>query len=721
MRISIKVGLFFLILIVAALVTTGQFSKALSAAQSTQSFTIDQIKSYPFPNELTTAATGSRIAWAFNERGLRNVWVAEEPDFKARRLTNYNADDGQELTSVSISADGRFVVYVRGGDHGSNFDRSVGVNPTMAAVQMKVQIWSIPFAGGEPKLLAEGDGPVISPKSDRVAFVKERGIWSVPIDGSTPAKRLFFARGDCGSPEWSPDGMRLGFVSNRGDHSFIGIYTNETTPIVYLSPSTSRDSSPRWSPDGKRIAFVRRPGSGGAPEPILEPRPQAWSVWSADAATGEGRQVWKSPFVLRGSPPTTHGGTNLHWAAAGRIVFLSYMDGWPHLYSVSEDGGEPLLLTPGNYMAEYISISTDRRYIIFAANAGTDADDIDRRHIVKVPVDKAEPVVITPGKGLEWTPFVTGDDNYIVYLSATPQRPPLPTVIPANGGAPRILAEDRLPAGFPTTQLVTPKKVVYRAPDGLDIHAQLFEAAGGAAKKPAIIYVHGGPPRQMLLGWHYSDYYSNAYALNQFLASRGYVVLSVNFRLGIGYGYDFHRPLNAGVQGASEYQDVKAGGEYLQRLTQVDAKRIGIYGGSYGGYLTALALARDSKLFAAGVDIHGVHNWTAERAAPLLENRYEKPPDVQRALDVAWQSSPVSAIATWKSPVLLIHGDDDRNVRFSQTTDLVRRLEKAGVSFEELVIPDDTHHFMRHANLLRVNTATAAFFDRIFGMNRGSD
>jgi len=329
--------------------------------------------------------------------------------------------------------------------------------------------------------------------------------------------------------------------------------------------------------------------------------------------------------------------------------------------------------------------------------------------------------VMTPGKGLEWTPFVTGDGKYIAYLAATAQRPPLPTVIPAGGGKSQTIAQDRLASDFPASQLVTPKKVVYKAPDGVNVHAQLFETPGGAAKKPAIIYVHGGPPRQMLLGWHYSDYYSNAYALNQYLASRGYVVLSVNYRLGIGYGHDFHRPLNAGVQGASEYQDVKAGGEYLQRLPQVDARRIGIYGGSYGGYLTALALARDSKLFAAGVDIHGVHNWTAERAASLLENRYEKPPDVQRALDVAWQSSPISSIATWKSPVLLIHGDDDRNVRFNQTTDLVRRLEKARVTFEELVIPDDTHHFMRHANLVRVNSATAAFFDRIFGMNRASE
>jgi len=135
-----------LILVLATVVLTAAafFSTPQKAAQS---FTLEQIKSYPFPNELTASATGSRIAWAFNERGARNVWVAEGPDFKARRLTNYEIDDGQELTSLAISADGKYVVYVRGGDHGSNFDSAVGVNPAMGPAQMKVQVWSAPFGG----------------------------------------------------------------------------------------------------------------------------------------------------------------------------------------------------------------------------------------------------------------------------------------------------------------------------------------------------------------------------------------------------------------------------------------------------------------------------------------------------------------------------------------------------------------------------------------------
>lgn len=690
--------------IVVALLATAHLVTA-------QSFTLDAVKSYPFPTELVASATGSRIAWAADVQGKRNVYAAEGPDFKPRQLTNYMNDDGQEITSLQISDDGKWVVFVRGGDHGSNWDDGQPVNPSFTPEQFKVQIIGVPFAGGEAKTLSEGDEPSVSPKNDVVVFIKGGQVSTVPIDGSAAAKSLFVTRGTVGSLEWSDDGSQLAFVALRGDHSMIGIYKDANTAIQWIAPSFTRDYSPRWSPDGKKLAFIRTPGSGGAPDSLLARRHNPWSIWTAEVASGKASQLYKSPATLRGSVPTTHGSTNLNWAAGDKIIFLSYQDGQPHLYSIDAKGGKELLLTPGNFMAEHIRLSSDKKWLTFSANTGSDPLDLDRRHVVRVAVDKAGIEVMTPGTGVEWTPVVTGDGSTMAFISATPQRPPLPAVMSLGNSKKNVqlVGAEMIPPTFPTTKLVTPKKVTFKASDGVTVHADLFEPANGAAKKPAIVYVHGGPPRQMLLGWHYSDYYSNAYASNQYLASLGFVVLSVNYRLGIGYGFEFHRPAACGASGASEYLDIKAAGEWLSKQPNVDASKIGIYGGSYGGFLTAHALGRDSKLFAAGVDIHGVHDYTMNTT-----ERYEKAPDLQKAMDVAWQSSPVAYVSTWTSPVLVIHADDDRNVRFNQSTDLVRRLEKKGVEMETLVIVDDTHHWMKHSNAVKVYGATADFFVRKF-------
>ncbi|MBV8237384.1 MAG: S9 family peptidase, partial [Sphingomonas sp.] len=250
----------------------------------------------------------------------------------------------------------------------------------------------------------------------------------------------------------------------------------------------------------------------------------------------------------------------------------------------------------------------------------------------------------------------------------------------------------------------------FKAADGMLIHGQLFEPAGGG-RHPALVFVHGGPMRQMLLGFPYMDYYAHSYAMNQYLVTRGFTVLSVNYRLGIGYGRAFQHPAQASFRGASEYRDVQAAAAYLKSLSSVDPERIGIWGGSYGGYLTAMALARDSATFKAGVDLHGVHDWSrtlVEEAKPA--ERYEKG-DWEAALKSAFESSPVADVARWKSPVLLIHGDDDRNVRFNQTIDLARRLDAAGVRYEELVLPNEIHGFLRYSDWLKADTATVRFFE----------
>ena len=689
-----------------------------SSARAEVAFTLEQITSYPFPTELTAAPTGSRIAWALDEQGKRNIFVAEGPKWQARKLTHYDSDDGQELDHLSFSHDGNWIVYSRGGDEDANWaaEGNLAPDPTSSPNQPKVQIFAVAFGRGEPKLLGEGESPIVSSRGV-VAFSSDHAIWSVPIDGSATAKKLFFARGGNGdtragnAPVWSPDGKQLAFVSVRGDHSFIGVFTDDNTPILWLSPSTSFDQFPRWSPDGKKIAFIRTPGAGGPPKTILDQHPQPWSIWVADADTGEAHQAWQSPNTLRGS--LLSGLAFLDWAEGDRLVFTADLDGWTHLYSLLTTGGEPILLTPGTGITEYIQLRPDRRSIIFSGNMESEADDIDRRHVFEVAVDKPGINNLTLGQGIEYKPAVSGDGKYVAFLATGPKRSPLPAIIPAAGGDRNFIGEDRVPADFPSEALVTPKAITFRSSDGLEVHGQFFDATDGNSKKPAVVFVHGGPPRQMLLGWHYMSYYSNAYAVNQYLASRGYVVLSVNYRLGIGYGHEFQHPDHAGPRGASEYLDVKAAGEYLRSLPQVDPKRIGIWGGSYGGFLTATALAHNSDIFAAGVDIHGVHDWTAD--ARLPDPRIEKPADLDRAREVYWQSSPVASISTWKSPVLLIHGDDDRNVRFHQTVDLARRLEEAHVPFEQMILPDEIHGFLRHASWLKVDKATVDFFDKAIG------
>ena len=686
-------------------------------------FTVDEILGFPSPENLVASPVGSTIAWTFNERGVRNIYVADAPGFEPRRITPYREDDGQELTQLSFSNDGTTLVYVRGGDHGSNRQAEAPPNPAESPVQPKIQIWSIAVASGAPRLIGDGDDPAIAPGSDRVAFVRNRQIWLAPLDGSKEPKQAFYARGTSDSPAWSPDGRTLAFVSNRNDHSFIGLFTAEQ-PIRFIAPSTSRDSLPAWSPDGKKIAFLRQPGAGGAPRPPLaRPEPQPWSILVANVESASLNAAAPVTAVTSGHTPVdpilqNPGGIGLRWAADDTLVYLSYRDGFPHLYSIQHPGpnGKPTLLTPGSFMVEQVMLTPDRRFAIYNANTGSDPGDIDRRHLFKVPVNAATPTALTSGAGIEWSPVVTADDQTVAFLRSDAQRPPAPAIIPLSGGAARAIGEKLLPAEFPAARLVVPKLVAFRASDGVEAHGQLFEPAGGEARKPAIVYIHGGGPRQMLLGWHYRWEYANDYGANQYLASRGFIVLSVDYRLSVGYGQAFQFADNTAARGATEYRDILAGGRYLQARAGVDPGRIGVWGASLGGYLTALALGRNSDVFAAGVDIHGVHDRVpavnAIQQARAIAGDSITEADLRQALKVAFESSPIAAVSTWKSPVLLIHGDDDRTVDFHQTVDLERRLLAKGVHVESLVLPDDVHDSLLWRNWRTEISAMAEFFER---------
>jgi dipeptidyl aminopeptidase/acylaminoacyl peptidase len=672
-----------------------------------QNFTMEQITSYPFPSELVASPTGDQLAWTANEQGLRNVYMAQAPNFSIKKVTDFSKDDGQEITSLQFSPNGKHLIFVRGGEHGSNWQYNESFNPTISLHAPQVEIWAVSLVNGEVKMLAEGDEPTVSPDGSTIAFIKNRQAWQVPIDGGK-ATQLFEMKGNIGDLSWSPNGQHLLFSVNRSTHSLIAIFDKTASALSFIEPSFGKDSSPRWAIDGKRIAFIRRPGGSPEPQKILEQRHSPWEIWVADVQTGKGNLRWKAPETLRGAVPTTHGGINLQWAANDQIVYLSYEDGWPHLYAMAANGGASRQLTKGNYMVEHISLSPNREQLLFSGNGGQRADDIDRRHIGRVTIADGKMEWLSQGLGIETQPVMLANGQ-VACLTSDAKRPMMPTFLDIKTQKLQVIGEGLLAKDFPLRHLVTPTQVIFKSSDGLTVHGQLFEKESKNKKKPAIVFVHGGPQRQMLLGWHYGDYYSNTYAINQFLADQGFVVLSVNFRLGIGYGYEFHKAPRTYGQGAEEYLDIKAAGEFLKTLPQVDPDRIGIYGGSYGGYLTALALGKDSNLFKVGVDIHGVHELSSRIEMP---DGYESAPDREEAVKTAFYSSPLAYLETWTSPVLFIHGDDDRNVQVSQTVDLVRRFQDRKMKFEYLMIPNDSHHWMKYSNQVKVNSATAEFLKR---------
>ncbi len=707
------------------------------------------------PLSLVSARRADRLAFIVYDRGMRNVYSAAAPDFRARRLTNFTTDDGIDLTDVQLSDDGRTIVFVRG----SAPNRWGWVaNPNHDPRGAERAIWAVRTAGGPAWRVAAGAAPVLSPDGQWVLFTKDGQIYRArvarsaapsPMDtGGVPFVRLW---GRNGSPSWSPDGKRIAFVSDREHHAFIVVYDVRSRTVQYVAPSVDCDGTPAWSPDGRYLAFSRRPGTpfgrqqrtppgvqnpaggcsngpgaaGAAPAVTLQATtvraqgfltsqlPGGYRLALMVADIGGAKNI-TSPMVTAQIPAREvwHNAvgdsvftslTAMTWAGE-QIAFPVNVpkDEFDRWYAVKLTGGDPIRLTTTNGLIEdETSVAWSRdggRTMFYTTNAG----DIERRHIWSVPSNGGEPVRLSSGNGVETSPQPLASGRAVAVLAFGARTPASVALVPTSGGAPRIIFPV-LPSGFPTAAHVEPQIVKTKADDGLEVSNQLFlpRDLKPGEQRPAMVFVHGGPRRQMLPAYHYMQFYHWSYAANQWLADQGYIVLSVNYRRGIGYGKSFRDAPNARNKGNSEYLDVVAGAKYLQQRADVDAKRVGIWGLSYGGLLASQALARNSDLFVAGVDMAGVHQYDY----------------VFDSTSSAFTSAPVGAIEGWKSPVFLVHGDDDRNVDFAQTVGLVQLLRARNVYHELIVVPDDLHESMLHANWIDTFDRMGVFLKR-FVWNR---
>lgn len=399
------------------------------------------------------------------------------------------------------------------------------------------------------------------------------------------------------------------------------------------------------------------------------------------------------------------------------ISFLSDRDGWDQLYVIAASGDSAIQVTRGKFETWRPAWSPDGTRIAFDQN---DEADHGRRHIgvatMNGDASKVSVRLLTTGRGADIAPMWSPDGTKILYQHTDPWNSADLYVIDADApGAKPVRLTDSMPASIDKSQLVAPKLVHYKGPDGQDVPAYLFvpKDMNPAVKHPAIVWVHGDGVNQNYDGWHVQRNYAVYYSIHQYFLQHGYVVLAPDYRGSIGYGSAWREAVYMDV-GGKDFRDAGMANTYLKTLPYVNDKKIGIWGLSYGGFFTLLAVTEMPTAYAAAVDVAGVSDyalyyedpyhgtWTTSRIGTPSEH-----PEVYA------QASPVSHIDKLQTPLLVLHGTADVNVPYLHSVKLLDEALKHGkgdlVSF--MAYPGEFHYFTREHVLRDAWSRVERFWD----------
>lgn len=740
-----------------------------------------------------SVATGDRLVWVELVDGVQNIMLSTEYDgFETTiALTSYTVDDGETISLHGFSSNASKVYYHRGPSDDANpahlatppskvflaalVPRPAATSGWVPAVAVIANRTIVDSAHGRLLFTRSSEQTAAASGNLRSTGYSSPELWE--MDEATGEERMLFRskHGRIAGISWSPDGRILAFDNHRGDHGFIGLYDYETSALQWVAPSYDVDQSPSWSPSGAQLHWTRlrdmtgddgrdlrctehgycnRAGAAFSLMVVNISAPTGMDSIQPVAAVSTPREIFRDWHY--GSPASGtagYGRRGTIWVDESELLFGTETSGFVHVVAAPTGGDvksgtarvrdlTPLLCDNQQWLAHdgavFVTHNCDN-----VDSLGVAKIDIKLGGPSRQPVLKASNHTIYGMEGFE--PMSKGHVAYfecgVNYMAAIKYL-----VAGADPKTAHVVA-----GGGPAAHFVTPSLVTFSAPDGTELHGQLFQAesnghdsssGSGGDERPAVLFTHGGCQRQMYATMHYAYDYASLYSQNQYLASRGFVVLSVNYRGGVGYGVKFRAANASNWQGASEYQDVLAAGQYLAGLPTVNASRIGVYGLSYGGLNTMQALARNSDIFAAGVANAPVFNFISDSRytgyrtsehfdlAPLTNFGFRSNPygpgsdlagphwaDITQANQrLAWESSPAGHIQDLTSPLLVIQGDADANVVFQQTVGIVRTLRRQGLEaagkLETLVIPDERHGFSRWVNQLLAANKTAEFLMR---------
>lgn len=651
-----------------------------------------------FPHvEAVSAADVPAFAWIVRQGSRTSVQFTRAPDFRRKSLVIRSDTYGEPVTDVIVAPSGDFLAFTTGAPRAE-----AAFNPASLVNSPEVTLWAMSTAGqGKPVKLGEAREPNFSPDGRHLLFKRANDLWTLDTRALNRKPKLFAKGGAKWSQfAWTRNGDLI-FIDERRGYSFLGRYRPGAPNIEWLVTGADRLALPVISPSGDTVAFLRFPGRKHSTT-YDQTEAEPFSVATLDLATGSTRTIWstRGPAITLGMDDPEGA---LRWASNDTLIFYSEDDGWGRLYALARNGGAPRPITAANCMVAESEYSIGQLFVVHNCQ---DRDTrqmsvIDARRGDERSVASADPVIAQ----------VRAAAGYAAFVGADPEHAPLLRIVDIQNGTMKF-KESYSDYGYRSTLSGSPPRSVHlSSTDGLRFSGQLFTPSS-PGPHPAIVYVHGGPQRQMFPAFHYSGYYANDYAINRRLAEEGYVVLAVNYRSGIGYGRAFRDAPGRAWRGASEYVDVLSAGRWLAQQPNVDPARIGIWGGSYGGLLTAQALGRNSDLFKAGVAVHGVYDWSWPSPIPghLSPSTYFGVDEKER--EQARSSSPIARLDGWRSPVLLFSGDADMNVDVVETIDLAERLRERGVEARTVIIPGEAHDFVRQSTWERLWRELDSFFSQ---------